>query len=315
MSESTGTTRCWIVSPMLRDTESFVRLRRETLASCAAVGVTRDLRFVVIDDSAGTDPDLHVLDEFGDVDVLTPPFNLGHQRAIVYGLRHILDDLDVDDIVVTMDSDGEDQPCDVPRLLHALDTDNVPLAVAQRTKRSEPLRFRVMYLVFRLMFRILTGTTIRSGNFAAQRADSLAVTIQHPSFDLCYSSTLLALRRPTATVHCARGRRFAGSSRMNTYSLIAHGIRMLLPFSERIAVRMMVVASVSATALSAFLVAMAAGAFGDSPGPATLSALVALLCVFAASFAAFIVLFSGFAQASAIAIQGIGVPDPSRSEQ
>jgi uncharacterized RDD family membrane protein YckC len=78
---------------------------------------------------------------------------------------------------------------------------------------------------------------------------------------------------------------------------------------------MMLVASFSATPLWAFLVAMAAGAFRHSPRPATLSALVALLCVFAASFAAFIVLFSGFAQASAIAIQGIGVPDPSRSEK
>jgi glycosyltransferase involved in cell wall biosynthesis len=296
---------------MLRDTESFVRLRRETIDACADIDL--DLRFVVIDDSAGTDPDVVVLEEFGDIRVLTPPFNLGHQRAIVYGLRHILDDVHDTDIVITMDSDGEDQPADVPRLLLALDTENVPLAVAQRTKRSEPLRFRLMYVVFRLMFRVLTGTTIRSGNFAAQRGNSLAVTIQHPSFDLCYSSTLLALRRPTATVPCARGRRFAGTSRMNTYSLIAHGVRMLLPFSERIAVRMMVMASVSAAFLVAFLVAMASGAFGDSIGPATLSALIVLLSVFAASFAAFIVLFSGFTQASAIAIHGIGAPDPHRT--
>jgi hypothetical protein len=311
VSEPSASPRCWVVSPMLRDTESFVRLRRETIDACADIDL--DLRFVVIDDSAGTDPDVVVLEEFGDIRVLTPPFNLGHQRAIVYGLRHILDDVHDTDIVITMDSDGEDQPADVPRLLLALDAENVPLAVAQRTKRSEPLRFRLMYVVFRLMFRVLTGTTIRSGNFAAQRGNSLAVTIQHPSFDLCYSSTLLALRRPTATVPCARGRRFAGTSRMNTYSLIAHGVRMLLPFSERIAVRMMVMASVSAAFLVAFLVAMASGAFGDSIGPATLSALVVLLSVFAASFAAFIVLFSGFTQASAIAIHGIGAPDPHRT--
>jgi hypothetical protein len=296
---------------MLRDTESFVRLRRETIEACADIDL--DLVFVVIDDSAGTDPDVVVLEEFGDIRVLTPPFTLGHQRAIVYGLRHILDDVHDTDIVVTMDSDGEDQPADVPRLLLSLPTENVPLAVAQRTKRSEPLRFRLMYVVFRVMFRMLTGTTIRSGNFAAQRGDSLAATIQHPSFDLCYSSTLLALRRPTATVPCARGRRFAGTSRMNTYALIAHGVRMLLPFSERIAVRMMVVASVSAAVLVTFLAAMAGGAFGDSIGPATLSALIVLLSVFATSFAAFIVLFSGFTQSSAIAIYGIGVPDPHRA--
>ena len=313
MTEPTETTRCWVVSPMLDDTESFVRLRTETTDACRAEGLHVELRYVVIDDSAGTDPDIHVLDDFDDVEVLRPPFNLGHQRAIVYGLRHIVAELEDGDVVVTMDSDGEDQPCDVPRLLRALDADTIALALAQRTKRSEPLRFRVMYVVFRIMFRVLTGTTIRSGNFAAQRGDSLAVTIGHPSFDLCYSSTLLALRRPTATVPCARGHRFAGSSRMNTYSLIAHGVRMLLPFSERIAVRMMVVASASAAVLVAFLLALASGVFGDSIEPATLSVLIALLSLFATSFAAFIVLFSGFTQSSAMAIQGVGTPDQPRT--
>ena len=232
MTESTETTRCWVVSPMLDDTESFVRLRTETTDACGAEGLHVELRHVVIDDSAGTDPDIHVLD---DVEV------------------------------------------------------------------------------FRTMFRVLTGTTIRSGNFAAQRGDSLAVTIGHPSFDLCYSSTLLALRRPTATVPCARGHRFAGSSGMNTYSLIAHGVRMLLAFSERIAVRMMAVASVSAAVLVAFLLALASGVSGDSIAPATLSVLIALLSLFATSFAAFIVLFSGFTQSSAMATLGVGPPDQPRT--
>ncbi len=295
---------------MLHDTESFIRLRTETTDSCGDLDL--DLRYVVIDDSAGTDPDVHTLEGFDDVEVLRPPFNLGHQRAIVYGLRRIVAELDDSDVVVTMDSDGEDQPCDVPRLVRALDDDTVALAIAQRTTRSESLGFRMMYVVFRVVFRILTGTTIRSGNFAAQRADSLAVTIEHPSFDLCYSSTLLALRRSTTTVPCARGRRFAGSSRMNTYALMAHGVRMMLPFSERIAVRMMSISAASAVALCAFLVVMAFGVFGDPPGIAVLSALVALLTVFATSFAAFVVLFSGFAQSSAIAMKGIGVPSSPR---
>ena len=300
----------WVVSPMLQDTESLLRLRTETAAACIAAGITTPIRHLVIDDSAGTDADVVRLGAFADIEVLTPPFNLGHQRAIVFGLRHLVARLGRDDVVVTMDSDGEDQPLDVPRLVHALDAEHVPLAVALRTKRSEPFRFRVMYLVFRLMFRVLTGTTVRSGNFAAQRAESLEATINHPSFDLCYSSTLLALRRPTAAVPCARGHRFAGTSRMNSYALVAHGMRMLLPFSERIAVRMMLVAVGTFGAMVADLVLLATGVFGSHPGALALTPLVAIVAVFLASFAGFVVLFSGFAQASAIAMKGIGVPDP-----
>ena len=245
---------CWVVSPMLHDTESYLRVRDETIVACA----DRDeqMRFVVVDDSAGTDPELSRLHGLDAVEVVTAPFNLGHQRAIVHGLRLLADRVGDEDLIVTMDSDGEDQPADVPRLLDALAATDVALALARRTQRSESLLFRILYTVFRVVFRTLTGTTVRTGNFAAQRGDSLRATIGHPAFDLCYSSTLLALRRPTAMVPCARGTRFAGQSRMNAQSLMAHGVRMLLPFAERIAVRAMVLAAATGAALVALFVTL-----------------------------------------------------------
>lgn len=297
--------RLWIVCPMLHDTESFLRLRTETLAECGRANVAGAIRFLVIDDSAGTDPDVIQLEDLPDVDVLTPPFNLGHQRAIVFGLRDLVPRLDGDELVVTMDSDGEDQPADVPRLIAALETSRSPLVLAERTKRKEPLRFRIMYLFFRVLFRVLTGTRVKSGNFALQSAPSLAASIDHPSFDLCYSSTLLALRRATTMVPCARGARFAGRSRMSSYALIAHGVRMLLPFSERIAVRMMIVAGTSFAALAAYLVLLGTGVFGNDPGWGAIAPMIGILAVFLAGFTAFVVLFSGFAQGSAIASKGI----------
>ncbi len=303
----------WIVSPMLHDTESYVRLRDEVLASLAGhdadvSSASGTVRFLVVDDSAGTDGQVATLAAFPDVQVLTPPFNLGHQRAIVYGLRHLLPALADDDLVITMDSDGEDQPADVPRLLAALRQSGVALVLAERTKRSEPLLFRVLYVMFRIFFRLIAGITVLSGNFAGQRGDSLKATINHPSFDLCYSSTLLALRRPTATVPCARGKRFAGKSRMNTSSLIAHGIRMLLPFSERIAARMLVLAAatfvIGVTLLSLTVTDVISGA----PGSLGFGLVLAFGAAFMTSFTGFLVLFSGFSQSSAIAMKGFGSP-------
>jgi len=128
----------WIVSPMLRDTESMLRLRTDTAEACRAAAIALPIRHLVIDDSAGTDDEVGRLTGLADVEVLTPPFNLGHQRAIVFGLRHLASTLGPDDIVVTMDSDGEDQPIDVPRLVHALVESRRPLALARRTKRSDP---------------------------------------------------------------------------------------------------------------------------------------------------------------------------------
>jgi len=288
----------WIVSPMLYDTESYTRLRAEVRVALDGAGEQREVRFLVVDDSAGTDADVAGLRAFDDVDVLTPPFNLGHQRAIVYGLRHLAATMADDDIVVTMDSDGEDQPADVPRLVAALGSSGAALVLAERTKRSEPLLFRLLYVMFRVFFRVIAGITVLSGNFAAQRGDSLKATISHPSFDLCYSSTLLALRRSTERVPCARGHRFAGRSRMNTSSLIAHGIRMLLPFSERIAARMLVIA---ATAFIAFITVIALVVAQVITGTAAVIGSSVMAVLFATAFIGFLVLFSGFSKSPTVA--------------
>ena len=50
------------------------------------------------------------------VDVLRLRRNLGHQRAIAIGLSYIWEHVPCETIVL-MDSDGEDDPVDVPRLL------------------------------------------------------------------------------------------------------------------------------------------------------------------------------------------------------
>ena len=153
-----------------------------------------------------------------------------------------------------------------------------------------------MYVVYRLAFRLLTGTTVRSGNFAVQRGDSLKATIGHPAFDLCYSSSLLALRRPTAMVPCARGARFAGTSRMNAQSLMAHGVRMLLPFAERIAVRAMVLATLAGVSLVGLLLALAIGVDSGDTMRVLVVATVFVAMVFLSALFAFFSLFARFDQ-------------------
>ena len=93
---------------------------------------------------------------------------------------------------------------------------------------------------------------------------------------------------------------------MCSSDLIAHGIRMMLPYSERIAVRAFLVALGSLATLAVGIVAMAAGAFGSPPVFRSVVLLASVAVVFLASFVGFVVLFPGFAQASAVAMKGIG---------
>jgi glycosyltransferase involved in cell wall biosynthesis len=298
----------WIVTPVYRDVSSFEILRErihEVLADRAG-----GLRFVVLDDTAGQDERIAELRRHADVTILRPPFNLGHQRAIVYALRKILPRVDDEDTIVTLDADGEDRPEDLLRLLAPLEDGprlRQEVALARRTRRRESLGFKAMYLLFRLLFRGLTGATVRSGNFAAMPGSLTRRILLHPSFDLSYSSALLVLDIPIEQVPCERGERYEGRSKMTFGRLSMHGLRMLMPFTDRIAVRALgvfVVSLVLGAALALVVVGVKLFSNSAIPGWASFTVLGALL-VSLVALGNFVSLFVLFSQTRAVSLSNI----------
>jgi polyisoprenyl-phosphate glycosyltransferase len=302
----------WIVTPVYFDVEAFELLRgriRETLGKDGDAGGP-PVRFVVLDDSAGLDPSMARVEGLGDVVVLRPPFSLGHQRGLVYALREVASQLEDADVVVTMDSDGEDRPEDVPRLLALLRSEGPEsrrVVLALRARRHDSRSFRLFYFLFRLLFRALTGVVVRTGNFAAYRGWVARRWLLHPYFDLCYSATFLALPLPVTYLPCERGRRFAGESRMSYARLFLHGLTMLMPFTDRIAIRALwsfSVTMVAAGALSVAVVAVRLFTERAVPGWATYTLLMLVILSFVA-LGNFIVLFTLYSQSRAISFANL----------
>lgn len=307
--------RVFVVTPVYRDVASFQRLHEEVRKVFADTPELspRELKFLVADDTAGRDPEIGQLDALGDVEVVTPPFNLGHQRAIVYALRTHAAQIGDDDIVLTLDADGEDRPQDIPRLLTELEGEPDPTTVvlARRTSRQTSIAFKLFYAAFKLSFRALTGTVIRTGNFAAYRGHVVQIIGRHPYFDLAYSSALNALDLDVRFVPCARGDRYAGQSRMNVQRLILHGLSMLVPFTDRVALRAMFLfgATVGLSVLLglAMLVLQLAGV--DVPDW-TVYALLGLFVSALISLGNFVVLFVVFSQSQGVSLSGLELDRP-----
>jgi hypothetical protein len=296
------------------DVEAFLLLRSRLLSILKTSHFPSPSHFIVVDDTAGLDPAVGHLRGMQDVTVLVPPFNLGHQRAIVFGLRRQAPEIRETDIVVTMDSDGEDMPEDLPRLLDRLMADpaNIRLLVlARRTKRRETLVFKLLHFGFKGVFRLLTGRVIHTGNYAAYRGWVARHTIFHPHFDLCYSSSLLSLSLPVDYVPCERGLRYAGESRMGYFRLAIHGMRMLMPFMDRIAVR-----ALAAGAAAVFLGLGAAlgiggrwvlGSARQVPPPWLTSSLLLLAVVILVllAFSNCVLLFALFSQSQGVSLSAL----------
>ncbi len=301
--------RCHVVTPIYNDVDSFLILHDRVLSAIRSSSIgNNEVRFLVIDDTAGQDPDIEKLCGLNDVSVVEPPFNLGHQRAIVVALRAAADRFADDDFILTMDGDGEDKPEDIPRLLEPLlDPVSPPLVVlARRTKRKESFAFKLFYLSFRVLFRVLTGREVRSGNFAAFRGSYARRMLLHPSFDLCYSSSLLTVTQEPAFVACARGDRYAGHSRMGPERLLTHGVRMLMPFADRIAIRSLALCASTALLTVVLLVLLLVGRLvGWSVSPVWGWILAGSMVLAGLGLVNFLVLFSGFVQTNALSLARI----------
>ena len=74
------------------------------------------------------------------------------------------------------------------------------------------------------------------------------------------------------------------------------------------ALMMLVLAAASFVGLATCLVLMATNVIGEPLTAAVLAPCIALAVLFLAAFTAFVVLFSGFSQASAIAMKGVTMP-------
>ena len=319
---SSSAPRTWILCPVYHDVEAFLQLRERLLevVSKHLVLRSRHLRFYVVDDSGGLDPDVARLKQLADTTVIEPPFNLGHQRAIVYGLRRLMTSVSETDLVITMDADGEDQPEDLPRLVAPLLREGArphDITLARRTRRRESAGFKVLYVGFRLLFRLLTGLSIKTGNYAAYSGWVLRHILSHPSFDLCYSSSLVSLTLPIVYIPCERGSRYAGRSRMDLQRLFLHGLRMLMPFTDRIAIRALIgFSAIFGAGILLSIIAVTVRIFERAAIPdwAVSGLQIAVILSFIA-LGNFIVLFAVFLQSRGISLATLEDGSDERSER
>lgn len=175
--------------------------------------------------------------------------NVGHQRAICIGLCYIAEHVPCD-LLVVMDSDGEDRPEDIWPLIDAAQRGHfAQIVFAARARRSEGSVFRLGYWSYRLLHRALTGIPVRFGNFSAVPAEMLHRLPLVPEMWNHYAAAVLKSRLPYVSTPIRRGTRFHGKSSMNITSLTMHGVSAMSVFAELVSVRLMTMAGLTGLVL------------------------------------------------------------------
>jgi glycosyltransferase involved in cell wall biosynthesis len=172
------------------------------------------------------------------VEIVHLALNVGHQRAIAIGLCVAVLDYDLDAVIV-MDADGEDPPESIATLLEQAMPGQDYCIVAQRRKRTENLRFRLSYIAYKSIFRLVTGKEINFGNFSLTSRGYARRLVMVSDLWNNLAAAILRTRFPIKRIAIDRGKRYAGTSKMNYVSLIVHGLSGMSVYTETIFVRLL----------------------------------------------------------------------------
>jgi polyisoprenyl-phosphate glycosyltransferase len=223
-----------VVMPVYEDVEASSRLFQE-LARTQGLATY----IVAVDDGSVRQPvDPAAIAAAGlDGVVVRLRRNVGHQRAIAIGLCYVAEHFGDDATVVVMDSDGEDTPESISELVSGLDSPDVDVVVGSRKSRVESFKFKSFYIVYKLLFSLLSGRKISFGNFMAAKMPAVRRLAAMQELWTHVAACVLSSKLRVQSCALDRGPRYAGRSKMNFVGLALHGFRALMVFAEDVLVR------------------------------------------------------------------------------
>lgn len=264
-----------ILTPVFNDWDSFSQLVSHIKAAMSDLDV--DYSILAVNDDSSESPDLSGFDV--PCQVLNLTCNLGHQRAIAVGLARLADVEDFDAVIV-MDADGEDKPEYIPELIDLHQQSPEAIVVARRDKRSESGAFRLGYQLYRMIFRLCTGRSLRFGNFCLIPKKVVQRLVFQESIWNHLAATILRSRFELIMLSTERGERYTGKTNMNFGSLVLLGLSAVSVYGD-IAVLRILFGSffLSAAAVTGIVAAIAIRLLTDTAIPGWASNVVGSMSI------------------------------------
>jgi len=190
---------------------------------------------IIVVNDASTDNSLELLRNFKfssptlSLKILDLKYNMGHQEAIRNGLNYA-DHLDQQtEGIIVMDSDGEDDP---KAILKLVQLQNFEIVFVERGKRKENLSFRIGYFFYKRLFRVITGKRFAVGNYSMISPRTLHRVANQPFFH--YAGLLYKQKLTISTLKYDRRKRLDGQSKMSYQNLVFHGLYALVEYAEEL---------------------------------------------------------------------------------
>jgi polyisoprenyl-phosphate glycosyltransferase len=135
--------------------------------------------------------------------------NKGHARCNASGLRYITEHEDYD-YIIPMDGDGEDRVEEIALLIDRVNDYPDKVITANRVKRSEGFLFKLCYLLHKYLTFVLTGQSIKFGNFICLPKFAVNKMIKEKATWSSFSGAVAKLFKDRKSIHQLGVRDFLG---------------------------------------------------------------------------------------------------------
>jgi len=160
--------------------------------------------------------------------------NIGHDRAIISGLYYLVKKNIFFDSVITMDSDGEDNPKYLSQIINMNFKKPNNIILCKRIKRNEGLAFKILYYTHLVVTFFFTYKWLNHGGYNLLPKKSVLILLKSKTIWGNYSASVERLKLKKQFLKTNKGKRYFGPSQTSFKKLFLHSLNIMTVFKRQI---------------------------------------------------------------------------------
>ena len=220
-----------ILTPTFNDWRSLSKLLLEIDKNVQ--GLKGNFKVLIINDASTMEPKLNLrnIKRLRKIHIITSKKNLGSQKSICLGLKY-LKSKKTKAIITIIDSDGEDDPKHIKKIINLAQKNPDSIVSANRLKRKENIFFRLFYKLHLLITFLFTGRYINFGNYCSFNSLNLKKLLSNANLWLACSAGIIKNCDSIKSYYANRKKRYFDASKASLSWIFKHSLSIISVFKS-----------------------------------------------------------------------------------
>ncbi len=220
-----------ILTPTFNDWRSLSKLLLKIDKNIR--GIKGNFKVLIINDASTIKPKLNLrnIKRLRKIHIITSKKNLGSQKSICLGLKY-LKSKKTKAIITIIDSDGEDDPKHIKKLINLAQKNPDSIISANRLKRKENIFFKLFYKLHLLITFLFTGRYINFGNYCSFNSLNLKKLLSNANLWLACSAGIMKNCDSIKSYYANRKKRYFDASKAKLSWIFKHSLNIISVFKS-----------------------------------------------------------------------------------